>query len=322
MPTLEVHTINKPVKRPQAALFSRIWQYQKERFPLVVYGPLIASFTFAGLTVSAALRGVVQLPELSIFSACLLIVLCLFLQLRFIDDIKDYDEDTKVRPYLPVARGLLTKNEVYLGVLFCAIIQMPLACCLPVSAQLFLLCSWVYMVAIAGEFGAGVWLKKHPFLYLLSHMLIMPLIDLFITACDWARTTGSPPPYLWIFLLLSYVNGLNLELARKIRSTGEEEPLYQTYSSLLGRRSALCLWLIVIFAVAILLFLLGYLAKLGFLACFLAISLGIAGCFCVLILKDCSRCSATFLRVASGLITCCLYWGAAFSVLSGGGRGL
>jgi hypothetical protein len=56
------------------------------------------------------------------------------------------------------------------------------------------------------------WLKARPFLYLVSHMLIMPLIDLFVTATEWLTRAGSPPAGLWLFLLLSFANGCVLEI--------------------------------------------------------------------------------------------------------------
>ena len=52
---------------------------------------------------------------------------------------------------------------------------------------------WLWMALMAVEFFVPDWLKARPFLYLVSHMLIMPLIDLFITACEWLTRAGSPP---------------------------------------------------------------------------------------------------------------------------------
>ena len=45
-------------------------------------------------------------------------------------------------------------------------------------------------------------------------MLIMPLVDLYATACDWAQTDTTPPVGLVPFLIASLANGFVLELGR------------------------------------------------------------------------------------------------------------
>jgi 4-hydroxybenzoate polyprenyltransferase len=101
---------------------------------------------------------------------------------------------------------------------------------------------WLWMALMAAEFFAPEWLKARPFLYLVSHMLIMPLIDLFVTACEWLTRAGTPPSGLWLFLLLSFANGCVLEIGRKIFAPENERLGVETYSALLGPRTATVLW--------------------------------------------------------------------------------
>src|SRR3954452_8052377 len=78
-------------------------------------------------------------------------------------------------------------------------------------------------------------------------MLIMPLIDLYATACDWiAAGSGAPPGLglLW-FLLASFFNGMIVEIGRKIRSPSDEEKGVQTYSAIWGPRAAVLAWFFV-----------------------------------------------------------------------------
>jgi 4-hydroxybenzoate polyprenyltransferase len=98
------------------------------------------------------------------------------------------------------------------------------------------------MGLMTAEFFVPHWLKAHPFLYVVSHMLIMPLIDLFITACEWLPRAGSPPAGLWLFLGLSFLNGCVLEIGRKIYAPQNERTGVETYSMLLGLRKATLLW--------------------------------------------------------------------------------
>ena len=74
-------------------------------------------------------------------------------------------------------------------------------------------------------------------------MVIMPLIDLFVTACEWLpRCRQRRRAGLWLFLLLSFVNGCVLEIGRKLYAPENERAGVETYSALLGPRSAAVLW--------------------------------------------------------------------------------
>ena len=58
-----------------------------------------------------------------------------------------------------------------------------------------------------------------------SHMLILPLVDLYATACDWwVAGLRRPPPGLYWFLVVSYLNGIVIEIGRKTRAPADEEP--------------------------------------------------------------------------------------------------
>ncbi len=93
---------------------------------------------------------------------------------------------------------------------------------------------WLWMALMTAEFFAPQWLKARPFLYLVSHMLIMPLIDLFVTACEWLTASGHPPGALWLFLVLSFLNGCVLEIGRKIYRRAANGPAWRPIPLLLG----------------------------------------------------------------------------------------
>jgi 4-hydroxybenzoate polyprenyltransferase len=100
------------------------------------------------------------------------------------------------------------------------------------------------MGLMSQEFFRRDWLKAHPLTYLWSHMLIVPLIDLYTTACDWLAVGAeiSHTGLLW-FLVTSFFNGVVIELGRKIRAPQAEEAGVETYSALWGRRRAVMVWL-------------------------------------------------------------------------------
>jgi 4-hydroxybenzoate polyprenyltransferase len=91
---------------------------------------------------------------------------------------------------------------------------------------------------------------------MVSHMVIMPLVDLYATSTDWLTAATHPPRGLLLFLLASYFNGLAIEIGRKIRSPLDEEEGVATYSRLWGRPIAVGSWWMVmavalVFAVAV-----------------------------------------------------------------------
>jgi len=222
--------------------------YQRERFPVLAHGPLIAAFSSGAVCYSAQLRAAassarpsVSVPSLVVaFMSCLLF----FFQLRVSDEFKDHEEDSRWRPYRPVPRGLVTLRELGWLAVASAVIQLVAALWLapPLVAPLLLV--WGYAGLMTKEFWVKEWLARHPFTVLWSHMLIMPLIDLYATACDWlAAGSGSPPGLglLW-FLIASFFNGMVVEVGRKIRSPADEEEGVQTYSAIWGPRRAVIAW--------------------------------------------------------------------------------
>ena len=92
------------------------------------------------------------------------------------------------------------------------------------------------------EFFARRWLKKRPLTYMITHMAIMPLIDLYATACDWVLSQPFPPKRLLWFLLVSFFNGMVIEIGRKIRAPEAEETGVETYTFLWGRNRAIFAW--------------------------------------------------------------------------------
>jgi 4-hydroxybenzoate polyprenyltransferase len=225
-------------------LFMRFWTYQAERFPVFGHGILIAAFSFSAVSFSALLRGETNWPGGGSILVAFASAFLFFLQLRIADEFKDFEEDARYRAYRPVPRGLVSLRELGLLGGLTALVQLGLALWLEPALVWLLLLVWGYMALMSREFFARAWLKARPAAYLWSHMLIVPLIDLYATACDW-RVAGDTAPHaglVW-FLIVSFFNGVVIEIGRKIRAPQDEEPGVETYSSLWGRRKAMMVWL-------------------------------------------------------------------------------
>lgn len=235
----------------EAAINNRWWIYQRERFPVLAHSPVILAFSLSAISYSALLRGAHSLPGWKPCLVAFLSSFLSFLQLRLADEFKDFEEDSKFRPYRPVPRGLIKLRE--LGWVWVGCILLQLGLCLWLAPRLILLLAitWVYLGLMTEEFFARRWLKERPVVYMVSHMGIMPLVDFYATGCDWAPVGYTrPPPGLFWFLLVSFLNGMVVEVGRKIRSPQDEETGVETYSFLWGRKSAVLVWLVLMAATA------------------------------------------------------------------------
>ena len=101
---------------------------------------------------------------------------------------------------------------------------------------------WAYMGLMTREFFVAAWLKRTPSIYLLSHMLIMPMIAFYVSAFDWLCTCREMPAGLPWVLVFSFACGLVLELGRKIKAPASERAGVETYSALWGPGIATSVW--------------------------------------------------------------------------------
>lgn len=224
-------------------IFMRLWGYQRERFPVVKHGALIASFSFCAVCLSALLRGDSAWPHVQTSLTAFICLFLFFLQLRIADEFKDHQNDLKYLPERPVPRGLVSLAELKCLGIISGILQLLLSYFLHPPLILLLLVVWVYMVMMRVEFFVPQWLKKHPFTYLWTHMLIMPLIDLYATGCDWLLVSSSPPKGLVWFLIVSFFNGVVIEIGRKTWAPEQEREGAESYSAQWGIKQAIFVWI-------------------------------------------------------------------------------
>ena len=224
-----------------ASLGRRLWLYQAERFPLGKTAVLLGVFSAASLSVSAQLAGR-SLPPVWTFVAMWLVSFAIFFQMRACDEWKDLEDDRRYRPERPVPSGLVSLRLVAMLAIGAAIAAIGLTASVSPALLVPLALVWLWLGLMTLEFFAPEWLKAQPLLYLVSHMAIMPLIDLLVTAGEWLPH-GAPPDGLWLFLALSFVNGCVLELGRKVWAPESERAGVETYSALLGPRRAVSWWM-------------------------------------------------------------------------------
>ena len=220
---------------------NRWWTYQKERFPIFAHGPLVIVFCLAVMLFSSLQQGH-ELPDIARIAGAVISTLILFFQLRVADEFKDFDLDSRYRPHRAVPRGLVSLNELAKLAIAGAAIQFLIAATIDFGLIPILIGVWAYIGLMTREFFVPKWLLRNPSAYLLSHMLVMPLIAFYVSTFDWLCECRDMPHGLGWLLLLSFCCGLVLELGRKIKVPASERTGVETYSSLWGSNIAVMLW--------------------------------------------------------------------------------
>ena len=228
---------------------NRWWIYQQERFPLLAHGPMVIIFCLSVMLFSSLQEG--EIADVSRIAGAAISTLIMFFQLRVADEFKDFEIDSRYRPHRPVPRGLVTLRELARLAWIGAAIQFVIAMVLDVGLIPILVGAWLYIGLMTREFFVPAWLKSTPSVYLLSHMVVMPLIAFYVSAFDWLCDCRAMPAGLGWLLLLSFGCGLVLELGRKIKSPAAEREGVETYSACWGTGISISAWIISV-AVAVL----------------------------------------------------------------------
>ena len=248
-----------PTRTAEPRGLARWAAYQRERFPVLAHGPLILAFSSGAVCFSALLRArdtaSAGRPSVAPASLVVAFVSCFlfFFQLRVSDEVKDFREDARHRPYRPVPRRLVSLRELQILALVGVAFQLAGAVSLSPRLVAPLALVWAFIGLMTKEFWLRAWLAERPVTVLWTHMLVLPLIDLYATACDWLPADGARdvgPGIAW-FLAASFCNGMVVEIGRKLRAPPDEERGVRTYTALWGPRRAVTTWLAVMAATAL-----------------------------------------------------------------------
>ncbi len=230
----------------------RLLQYLKERFPLVQHGIIIAIFSFSAIAYSRISSGKSGFIPGSTFVIGFLMAFTLFLLLRLLDEIKDFEDDSKYRQYLPLPRGLIRLYEIQGMIGAVLIVQVGLILVFQPRMLLFYLLVMGYMFLMTKEFFAPAWLRRHPIIYVVSHMMIIPFVDMYSSGLDWLLGgTGMHWGLAWFFAV-SFFNGIVLEFGRKMRTPETEEPGVVSYTGLYGTKGGPLIWMGLLFTTLLL----------------------------------------------------------------------
>lgn len=228
------------------SFFKRFWIYQKERFPLLGHGLLVASFSFSAIAYSRLCRHADGFVKPETFLTAIVTTISFFFLVRIFDEFKDAEEDARYRKNLPVPRGLISFRELFVMGMVAVTLQLTVNLLIFPPVLLLYAMVMAYLLLMGKEFFVGRWLKQHQFWYVVSHMMIIPLIDVLASGYDWFVEGAKAPAGLYWFFAVSFMNGVVLEVGRKIKDPASESEGVLTYSYRMGTKRSAYLWILML----------------------------------------------------------------------------
>ena len=217
--------------------------YQKERFPVLVYGLYVFCIVFATFCFFNYYWEMYYYEWIKLIPM-FIVALLQFLMVRIVDEFKDYEEDCKYRPYRPVPRGLIKLKELKILFIICIIIQLILTITCSQNGLLYLIILWVFFALMSKGFFIKKILDKHLLLEVTLDELILPIMVLYLanfipqiySSTDFAITNSiiMADSNVWKILVMAYIISWIVEVARKIRCKEDEENGVKTYTAILG----------------------------------------------------------------------------------------
>jgi len=232
------------VEENDLSYLKRLYIYQKERFPVIITLVATLAFTFSAISYSRLSRGIEDFVAWSDYFIAVFAAFTLFFLVRVFDEFKDKKEDAKFRKYLPVPRGLVKLSELRILGMIIVILQVTLIAIFQIKMLSLYLVVLGFLCLMGVEFFVPKFLKPRQILYITSHMLIFPLLDLYSSGIDWAMDGYGPHLGLLFFIVVSYMDGLLVEFGRKMRAPEDEESNVVSYTGMWGIKGAVAIWMI------------------------------------------------------------------------------
>jgi hypothetical protein len=167
----------------------------------------------------------------STFWLCLAMVLFFLVELRLMDEYKDYDKDCAAHPERPLPRGLVDVAKfpaIIWTAMFLYFLLTPVIYKFSSVAGVLLLVSQIWLILMYKEFFCGNWLERKPFLYAITHQIV--IIPLTVAAyailaqiSDFSAVPASVYHFSIVFLSLFF----SYEVGRKLDP--KADPILGTY---------------------------------------------------------------------------------------------
>ena len=227
--------------------FKRLYEFQNERFQAGVLIFTTSAVVLSSVAVSLPIGETISnfLPEILISIFTLLLFM---FHIRVLDEHKDYDFDSKYHKDRPVQRGLITLKELLIVNIIGLLIIFSLNIFLPQRALLFLLIAFGYTLIAGKEFFIKNWIRKRFFLYNFLNLLQLLFLQFYLYSLVNPNFSFQNPILTIHFVFVLFNVGI-IEFARKLKSKSEETDAKDTYSSRLGIKKSVLVYLLICFIV-------------------------------------------------------------------------
>lgn len=205
-----------------------------ERFSPLAYGPMIIVFTLVNgsyFIKAHANSGFIR-SSFGIIVA-LAVMISAFLRLRLFDEIKDYDVDLKINPNRPLARGVISIEQVRVLISILILFEiLVISIFVGLSALLIHIVALAFSMLMFEEFFIGRWIRPHLTTYAITHTFVSVLLGVSAAFLMSGQNQIIFSKEDFIFFLGNWFYFNLFEFARKSFSKDEERPGVDTYSSL------------------------------------------------------------------------------------------
>lgn len=206
--------------------------YIKQRFPAHL---LILLTTVVALSVQSVLVGKYSLMNTIIFSSIFLLFL---LHLRFLDEIKDHDFDSKHHKNRPVQKGEVTLKTIKLLAIINIVLILVISLYSYYSYIVF--ATLLYSFLMFKEFFIKELYRKSALLYLISHQIVFLILltYFFSEVKEKLVIPGSENMWLYLFFFIPLVI---MEIGRKMdyRYSTDGEKTEDSYAKVWGEKRAI-----------------------------------------------------------------------------------
>lgn len=216
----------------------RAWIYSKEMFPVLMYLPYVVALYACMSFIVQKLSGHDLQMDTS-FYVGLISAFFMMLLMRTFDDLKDFDLDKDLFPHRATARKAVLRSDIVAISLtsFLVVLNVNIfygQATLPYYALMISYCLLTFKWFFAEQFH-----RNHIFITMIDHQPIPYVINFFLIHTALAsgveyESFSGVHVILWLIVSMPVTAW---EVSRKIRSA-DKETTYETFSMVLGVRTA------------------------------------------------------------------------------------
>ena len=227
--------------------FKRFYEFQKERLQLEVLIFTTSAVVLSSVAVSLPLGENIFNYWKEIIVSFVTLLLFMF-HIRVLDEHKDYEFDTKYHKDRPIQRGLISLKELLILDIIGLIVLFVLNIFFPLRAMLFLFIALGYTMLAGNEFFMKNWIRKRFFLYNFLNLLQLLFLQFYLYSLIDPKFSFKNILLTVHFVFVLFNVGI-LEFARKLKAKSEETDAKDTYSSRLGIKKSVLVYILICFTV-------------------------------------------------------------------------